>query len=110
MKIFFRAKLPEGKNKVFHSFLMATTTKLTPQENVAVIQKMEEVQLDLAKRKGFVGILSVNTSPLTQQFANVYGYQEMVDCHINTYVHRDGTKPFSKAPDNQKIIVHWKEI
>lgn len=90
---------------------MGTSAKLTPQENIAVIQKMEEANLELATRKCFTGILATNTSPLTQQFgSNVYGYRTMVDYQINTYVHYDGTKPFERAPDSQRVIVHWKDV
>lgn len=90
---------------------MATSAKLNPQENVEVIQKMEEVNLDIARRKGFVGILATNTNPLTQQLgASVYGYRTLVDYQVNEFIHRNGSKPFGKAPDSQRAILHWKNI
>lgn len=89
---------------------MATSAKLTPQENVEAIQKMEEVNLAIAKRKGFIGLFSTNTNALTQQLGSIYGYQTLVDYQINKYVHRDGSKPFVKAPDSQRILVQWKNI
>lgn len=103
--------MPQGKNQVFQAFVMATSAKLTPQENIEAIQKMEEENLDCARRKGFVGIFSSNTSPLTQQLdSNIYGYQILVNYQVNKYRSRDGTKPFKNAPDSQKVMVHWKNI
>lgn len=60
------SKLPEGKNKIFHSSLMGTHSDLNGKENVAVMQFMENESLKLAKRMKFSGILTTNTSPLTQ--------------------------------------------
>lgn len=103
--------LPQGKHKVFHALLMATSAKLTPPENIEAIQKMEEVNLDIARRKGFVGIFATNTSPLTQQLASdIYGYRTLINCQINKYVHHDGSKPFGMAADSQRVLVHWKNI
>lgn len=59
-------QLPQGKGKVLHSFMMATDSSLTPRENVAVFQFMESENLKLAKDRGFAGIFTTNTSPLTQ--------------------------------------------
>ncbi|XP_037039356.1 bacitracin synthase 1-like isoform X2 [Bradysia coprophila] len=104
-------RLPNEKKKIFHNYVRATSAKLTPPEKVEAIQKMEEVNLDIARRKGFIGILITNTDLLTQQLAsNVYGYETLVDYQVNTYVHRDGTKPFQKAPDTQRVMVQWKSI
>ena len=59
-------KLPLGKRKVLHSFMMATHPDLSYQENVEVIQFMENEVLNLAKTSGFAGIFTTNTNPLTQ--------------------------------------------
>lgn len=58
--------LPHGKGKVIHSFMMATNADLSPAENVIVINEMENECLALTRRKGFEGIFTTNTSPLTQ--------------------------------------------
>lgn len=90
---------------------MGTSAQLNAQENIAVIQKMEEENISLAKRKGYEGVLSTNTSPLTQQLgSNFLGYRTLVDYQVNKYVSSDGSKPFLKAPDSQRVIVHWKDI
>ncbi|CAG9772921.1 unnamed protein product [Ceutorhynchus assimilis] len=104
-------QLPSGKGKILHSFMMATHSSLTPRENVAVFQYMEDEVLKLAKTRGFAGILTTNTSPLTQQLGcDVYKYQCMLDYQVNQYVSSDGTKPFGMAPDDQRAIVHWKPL
>lgn len=104
-------QLPEGVNQILHSFMMATSSDLNAKENIAVMHFMENEVLKLARRKGFSGILTTNTSPLTQQLgSNVYGYKTMLEYPINQYVYHDGTKPFGKAPDSKTVIVHWKDI
>lgn len=91
--------------------MMGTSSHLTAQENIAVMRFMEAEVLKLAKRKNFAGILTTNTNPLTQQLgADIFDYQVMLDYQVNQYVYRDGSKPFGKAPDSQRAIVHWKEV
>jgi len=105
-------QLPEGINQILHSFMMATSADLDAKENIGVMHFMENEVLKLAHRKKFAGILTTNTSPLTQQLgSNVYGYKTMHEYAINQYVYpHDGTKPFGKAPDSKTVIVHWKDI
>jgi hypothetical protein len=91
--------------------MMATSAHLNAKENIAVMHFMENEVLKLARRKEFAGILTTNTSPLTQQLgSDVYGYKSMLEYQINQYVYHDGTKPFGKAPDSKSVIVHWKDI
>lgn len=104
-------QLPEGINQILHSFMMATSQDLNAKENIAVMNFMENEVLKLAHRKNFAGILTTNSSPLTQQLgSNVYGYKTMLEYSINQYVYHDGTKPFGKAPNSKTVIVHWKDI
>lgn len=111
MKFIRDNELPEGVNKVLHSFMMGTSSHLTAQENIAVMRFMEDEVLKLATRKRFAGILTTNTNPLTQQLgSDVFDYQVMLDYQVNQYVYRDGSKPFGRAPDSQRAIVHWKEV
>lgn len=90
---------------------MGTSAQLNAQENITVMQFMEDEVLEVAKRKGFAGILTTNTSPLTQQLGtHVYGYEALLNYQVNQYVAPDGSRPFGKAPDSQRAIVHWKLI
>lgn len=59
-------KLPRGKGKILHCYMMATNQDLTPAENVIIMNNMEEEIINLAKKRGFIGIFTTNTSPLTQ--------------------------------------------
>ncbi|XP_055381226.1 beta-alanyl-bioamine nonribosomal peptide synthetase ebony [Condylostylus longicornis] len=103
--------LPKGLNKILHSFMMGTDQKLSAQENIVCMHFMESEVLKLAKSKKFAGIFTTNTSPLTQQLGgDVYGYKTLLDYQVNKYVHSDGWRPFAKAPDSQRAIVHWKAI
>ncbi|KAJ8918616.1 hypothetical protein NQ315_013122, partial [Exocentrus adspersus] len=104
-------KLPPGKGQVLHSFMMATHSSLSPKENVAVMQFMEDEVLNLATSRGFAGIFTTNTSPLTQQLGtDVYRYQTLVDYRINQFVASDNTKPFGLASDDERALVQWKPI
>ncbi|XP_004533561.1 uncharacterized protein LOC101450328 [Ceratitis capitata] len=104
-------QLPKGLNKILHSFMMGTSSDLNPQENIACMHFMENEVLRVARRKKFAGILTTNTSPLTQQLGNdVYNYKTLLDYQVNQYVYNDGTRPFGKAPDSQRAIVHWREV
>lgn len=104
-------KLPTGKNQVLHSFMMGTCPDLNAQENIEAMHFMESEVLKIATARKFAGILTTNTSPLTQQLgSNVYQYETMLDYQINQWEYSDGSRPFGKAPDDQRVIVHWKDI
>lgn len=91
--------------------MMGTNPTLNARENVSVMQFMEEETLRLGRARNFAGVLTVNTSPLTQQFGkDVYGYQVLLDYQVNKYAAPDGAKPFGKAPDSQRAMVCWKNL
>lgn len=91
--------------------MMGTCAELSAQENIEAMHFMESEVLKIAIRRNFAGILTTNTSPLTQQLgSNVYKYETMLDYKINQYVYSDGSRPFGKAGDDQRVIVHWKDI
>lgn len=50
---------------------MATHCSLSTKENVAVMKFLEDEVMNLAKSRGFEGIFTTNTSPLTQVFMNI---------------------------------------
>lgn len=94
-----------------HTFMMGTNAKLTAQENITIMQFMENEVLLLAKRRGFVGIFTTNTNPLTQQLGtHEYCYETLLDWQVNEFVSKDGTKPFESAPDSQRAMVQWKRV
>lgn len=123
-------QLPPGKGAILHSFMMGTNSTLTPKENVAVIQFMEEEVIRVARSNNFAGIFTTNTSPLTQvserqnkvviiffyfffvfqQLGSIYGYKTYLDYQVNQHVASDNTKPFGLAPDSQRAIVQWKTV
>jgi hypothetical protein len=45
---------------------MGTEPSLSYQQNIEVMQFMEAEVLKMAQRKGFAGIFTTNTNPLTQ--------------------------------------------
>lgn len=38
------------------------------------------------------------------------GYTSYLEYQINQYVTKDNIKPFQKAPNSQKVIIHFKEL
>ncbi|KAK7603033.1 hypothetical protein V9T40_003032 [Parthenolecanium corni] len=106
-----RKKLPFGKRKLFHSFMMGTDDLLNAAQNIQVVICMENEILRIAEQKGFAGVFTTNTNPLTQQLGtDVFQYYTLLDYQVNQYVAQDGSKPFAMAPDSQKAIVSWKPI
>ncbi|XP_011501560.1 PREDICTED: N-(5-amino-5-carboxypentanoyl)-L-cysteinyl-D-valine synthase [Ceratosolen solmsi marchali] len=106
-----REKLPEGKNKIFHTFMMATNDNLNAAENVFLMRLMEQKCLEIAEKNNFVGIFTTNTSPLTQQLGtDVFKYEIMLDYQVNQYITPEGLKPFGKASNDQRAVVSWKKI
>jgi hypothetical protein len=75
MIIFFnlyrRDYLPKIKGSILHSFMMGTDKTLDASTNVQVITFMEQEVLQLGKVKGFQGIFTTNTNPLTQVKVNM---------------------------------------
>lgn len=70
-------KLPKDKGKILYNFMMATYKELNFAENVLVMGQMGEYCLEFAQQKGYVGIFTTNTSPLTQvnyKFNNKFKY------------------------------------
>lgn len=59
-------QLPKGKGQILHSFMMGTNSSVEAAENVILMREMEEEVFRVARRKGFAGIFTTNTSPLTQ--------------------------------------------
>ncbi|KAL1137996.1 hypothetical protein AAG570_009691, partial [Ranatra chinensis] len=103
-------RLPQGKGLILHSFMMGTDKKLSPAENVEIIEFMEKENIHLATSRGFHGIFTTNTNPLTQQLGtDVFHYETMHNYQVNQYVAPDRTRPFRKAPDEQKAVCSWKK-
>lgn len=55
-----------GKGQILHSFMMGTDSSLNAVQNIQVVTCMENENLKIAKRKGFAGVFTTNTNPLTQ--------------------------------------------
>lgn len=104
-------KLPQGKGKILHGFMMGTHKKLDAKENIEVMQFMEEEEVRLARRRGFESIFTSNSSPLTQQLgSDVFDYEVLLDYQVNKFVAEDGSKPFGSAPDTQRVSCSLKRV
>lgn len=91
--------------------MLGTAENLKAKDNIAIIAFMETEIIRMAKEKGFEGILTTNTNPLTTQFGEtVFGYETIAEIQVNSYVDSNGKRPFEKAPDSTKAVVMFKEI
>jgi len=84
-------QLPQEKGKVLHSFMMATNPSLNYQQNVEVMDFMEAEVLKLAQSKGFAGIFTTNTSPLTQ--VCVVHLVTDIRCNTNSHFYNVSPQP-----------------
>jgi len=91
-------QLPQGKGKVLHSFMMATDPSLNYQQNVEVMDFMEAEVLRLAQSKGFAGIFTTNTSPLTQ--VCVLHPVTNISCYTSSHFCNVSPQP------SKKILLH----
>lgn len=90
---------------------MGAAENLDAKENINVTAFMEQEIVKLATTKGFKGIFTTNTSPLTQHLCqNVLGYETLLEVLANQYVDHTGEKPFVKAPDEVKALVMHKSL
>lgn len=104
-------KVHPKAGEIFHAFMYGTSEHLNARLNVALMALIEEESCRIAKKKGFKGLLTTNTNPVTQQFCHcIYGYETVNEVQINQYVDEKGHKPFEKAPDFQKVVVAFKNL
>lgn len=91
--------------------MMGTAANLSARDNIGVMAFMESECIKLATQRGFKGIISTNTNPITQQFGeSVFGYQTIAEYQMSEYTDRDGIRPFAKASDNQKVVIMYKNL
>lgn len=89
---------------------MGTHESLSAQQNIAVITLMESEIIRMGKEKKCCGIITTNTSALTQQLATyVFNYETMIDIQLNKHTF-NAMKPYAAAPDTDHLIVQWRNL
>lgn len=84
---------------------------MSSRDNIGVMYFMENEVLKMATNKGFKGILTTNTNPLTQQFGEtVFGYEKLHTANVSKYVDHNGNRPFAEAPETQTAVVMYKNL
>lgn len=63
--------MPAGQRQLFHSFMMGTDDLLNAAQNIEVVTCMENEILRIAEQRGFAGVFTTNTNPLTQVSARL---------------------------------------
>lgn len=108
---FVKERLRPTPGQVFYGMLMGTNEKMSTQEIISVMSFMETEVLILAAEKGFHGVFTTNTNPLTQQLAiSVHGYELLAKIQVNQYADVGGHLPFSASPDNQTVLLLYKSL
>lgn len=59
-------KFPKENGKVIHNFMAGVKLGTPPGETIELFFYMEDQLMKIAKAKGFIGVFSSNTNPLTQ--------------------------------------------
>lgn len=91
--------------------MMGTAEQLNARDNIAVMAFMENEVVKMATNKGFKGIVTTNTNPLTQQFGEtVFGYEKLYTANVSKYVDHNGNRPFADAPETQTAVVMYKNL
>lgn len=100
-------RLPRDR-PIWYANFVATHECLSPQENVIAVTFMENEIIRLAREQNCSGIISVNTSELTQQLGeHVFGYETLFDIQVNQF-EIDGRTPFATVPDAVHSLVQFK--
>jgi hypothetical protein len=76
--------------------MMATNPSLSYQQNVEVMHFMEAEVLRLAESKGFAGIFTTNTSPLTQ--VCVVHPVTNINCNTSSHFYNVYSQPSKRNP------------
>jgi hypothetical protein len=83
----------------------------SPETRVALMYEMEERVIALAEELNFDVIVSTNVSPLTQDAAEVLGYEAVNVCYLKSYQDRvTGFFPFHAANERDCVKVQVREI
>lgn len=93
---------------ILESSFISTHECLTAQENLVAVTFIEGEIIRIANERNFAGILTNNTSELTQQLAtHVFGYETLLDYQVNQF-ELDGRKPFVTVPDSVNTLLQFK--
>lgn len=104
----FKKTIPDDK-KVLLSFLNGINVDLSPAEKVAIVYELYAEAIRVSKERGCYGILETNISSLTQQLAQLNGFQTVNKIRANQFTHND-RKPYAKAPDTYEITCDFLQL
>lgn len=103
--------MPTNVGQIFHAFLMGTAENLNATQNIGVMTFMESEVIKLAKVKGYKGVFTTNTNPLTKQIGeSVFGYETLSEVQVNKFVDTEGNRPFGNGADTLKSNVMYKDL
>ena len=104
-------KIKPVTGQVVHGLMYGTLLNLESKDKIAIMGFMEQKSISLARSKGFTGMFTTNTNPLTQQLGkNIFGYETLATLQLNQYVDKNGRKPFEKALDHYVAVVMYKDL
>jgi len=94
-------------NLAFEPKYLATSRDLDFKQNLIIVKALEDATAALAKREGFKAIVGMNTGRVTQHVAINNGYQRFETIQVNSWVNKDGIRPFAKAADYVVMTIDY---
>ncbi|XP_069942515.1 beta-alanyl-bioamine nonribosomal peptide synthetase ebony-like [Cherax quadricarinatus] len=93
-----------------HNLFLATTTSLSPQDNVRLALYLEKELLRMAQTKLYHGVFTVNSNPINQMLCENYlGYQRRGAVRVSSFVYR-GRQPFVSLPHDLLLVAMTKTL
>ncbi|XP_055337625.1 beta-alanyl-bioamine nonribosomal peptide synthetase ebony-like [Paramacrobiotus metropolitanus] len=86
-------------------FLMGTPLYNTPKENVYAMYLLAKLSHEKATKDGFKISIAQNTSPLTQQLAEMFGCTRFLTDQPHAWTNARGEKPFANCPGDFTVTV-----
>lgn len=97
--------------RILHNFLSAADSNLEPKHRITVMHFLEQQLLHIAERNHFQGVLTANSSNLTQQLAeHVFKYDVIQVLHASQWCNSAGIRVFPDADDNRVMTICFKYI
>ncbi|XP_064628472.1 beta-alanyl-bioamine nonribosomal peptide synthetase ebony-like [Lineus longissimus] len=99
----FSAFIKGNHSRWCEAELAVTLPELAYEENLYILELFEKTLIEDCRKRGMLGICSVNVNLVTQVLAKQLGYQSSWYVKVKDWSSPDGNKPFITAPDDAYI-------
>ncbi|CAH1788896.1 unnamed protein product [Owenia fusiformis] len=105
-----KQRLLRSGGKYIDSVMNAVDVGIQDHESMQILHLMEESVIKVAKDRGYDGIITANSHPVTMNLDEHYfGYKIENSLHVKSYVYH-GERPFYRAPEDYYIKVMVKYL